>query len=291
MTSLMSPIRDDHMGNCPVAGLLLLAAVGLIGPLDTFPNWFFYGALIAAFTLSVAGLLIVIIRATRDVWVREAHSVSRFALVQFAFGALVIETQFAIAFGRGVASNAPLEVMVGRIGIAILITLLAFGIRKTSMHGFINSFFDGRLWLIILETAVLICIILFAPIIYSIAMVFATLLLWVWQAETAINGFKGHCHTAVLIGLTGWIVTAMLGWAVAFVPPIDSFWKFGDKQRIYAEQARARILSNREWRLIAWHVVDVNISDDEATVKLQGYGWMRIQIDSAVVTVETANQP
>ena len=290
MTSLRSPIRDDDVGNCPVAGLLLLAAVGLIGPLDAFPNWFFYGALITAFALSAAGLFIVVISIARDIWIGKAHSVKRLALAQFALGALIIETQFAMAFGRGIAPNAPLEIAVGRIGIAILIALLAFGVWKTNEFGLISSFFDSRLWLIILETAVLVCAIIFAPSAYSAAMVIATLLLWVWQASTAINFLKGRRHTAALIGLAGWIAVALLGWALAFAPPIDSFGKFDDEQRIYAEQARARISSSREWRLIAWHVVDVNISDDEASVELRGYGWMRIPIDSAVVAVATANR-
>ena len=291
MTSIRSPIRDDHMGNCPVAGLLLLAAVGLIGPLDAFSNWFFYGALIAAFALSAAGLFIVVISAARDVWLGQTHSVKRLALAQFAAGVLIIETQFAIAFGRGIAPSAPLELVAGRIGIAILIALLAFGVWKIKAFGLFNSFFDGRIWLIILQTAVLICAILLAPSAYSAATVIATLLLWVWQAATAINGFNGRRHTAALIGLTGWIAIALLGWALAFAPPIDSFGKFDDEQRIYAEQARARISSSREWRLIAWHIVDVNISDDEASVELRGYGWMRIPIDSAVDRFAIANRP
>ena len=290
MTSLRSPIRDDDMGNCPVAGLLLLAAVGLIGPLDALPNRFFYGALIAAFALSAVGLLVLIMRAARDIRIGQANSVKRLALAQFALGALILETQFALAFGRGIAPSSPLEIAVGRIGIAILIALLAIGIWKVKAVGLVSSFFDGRLWLIILETAVLVCAIFLAPSAYSAATVIATILLWVWQAATAINFLKGRRHTAALIGLTGWIAIALLGWALAFAPPIDSFGKFDDEQRIYAEQARARISSSREWRLIAWHVVDVNISDDEAIVELRGYGWMRIPVDSAVVAEPTADR-
>ena len=297
MTSIRSPIRDANTGNCPVAGLLLLAAVGFIGPLYLLPTSFFYGALIAAFALSVAGLFIVILRATRDAWLEGAHSASRLALAQFALGALIVETQFAIIFGRGITSTSAneilWEVVVGGIGAAALLAFLAFAVWKTWRNARSNSLLDVRLWLIILETVVFVFMTLSASNDYFAAVLPFTLLLWVWQAATAINVLNGRRHTAALIALTGWIAIAMLGWAMTFLPAIDSFWKFDDEQRSYAEQARRRISSCADSSsLIAWHTEDVVLMDSgEARVEFQGYGWMRIPVDSAIVTGDACEFP
>ena len=290
MANLRSPILDAHTGNCPVAGLLLLAAAGLIGPLYLLPSSFFYGVLIAAFALSVAGLFIVILRAARDIWLGGAHSASRLALAQFALGSLIVETQFAIIFGRGIMPTSSdeilWEVVVGGIGAAALLAFLAFAVWKTWRSAPANPLLDGRLWLIILETAAFVFMTLSASNDYFAAVFPFTLLLWVWQAAAAINVLKGRRHTAALIALTGWIAIAMLGWAMTFLPSINSFWKFDEAQRSYAEQARSRISSCADSSsLIAWHAEDIVLTDSgEARVEFQGYGWMRIPVDSAIVT-------
>lgn len=297
MASIRSPIRDAHTGNCPVAGLLLLAAVGLIGPLYLLPNSFFYGALIVAFALSVAGLFIVILRAARDAWLGGARIASRLALAQFALGSLIIETQFAIIFGRGTTPTSSdeilWEVVVGGIGAAALLAFLAFAVWKTWRSAPANSLFDVRLGLIILETASFVFMTLSASNDYFAAVLPFTLLLWIWQAATAINVLKGRRHTAALIALTGWIAIAMLGWALTLVPSIDSFWKFDNEQRGFAEQARRRISSCADSSsLIAWHTEDIVLMDSgEARVEFRGYGWMRIPVDSAIVTGDACESP